>query len=474
MTNNIVLDVAIGLVFIYLLYSLLASAISELVATLFAYRSRMLERGLEQMLDGRNYSVYWWDKLLMNILMAIKSVVNKARGTDKNKIQSAAIKPGPNQKALAYCASFEKTIISKTDICKKTQLFATAITAHPLYRRSAENSVFFKKPAYLPASVFTDILIDVLGPEQTDKPVLLKEIATNVDKMAAEASEPLNDELAKIIRIYLAQANGDMQRFRLLVENWYDETMNRVSGWYKKQTFRVLLIIGFILACIFNVNTIAIVQTLSTNKDVRDAMVKGATEYVKTHPNGPTNKQTASPAPAPADTAKNAKQKKAAVPAETIDAQKKAADSALRKGIDSVKAVYALIEPHNASLGLGWGDFGFKKDSLTWVKGKDSLKKLIAVEKDPVKIKALNKTLSCWEKKEPHNGFWHKLWYILGHINLLGIFLTALAISLGAPFWFDLLNKFINLRVSGAKPEAEPSAAKKTAAANKPSPQSFG
>ena len=29
---------------------------------------------------------------------------------------------------------------------------------------------------------------------------------------------------------------------------------------------------------------------------------------------------------------------------------------------------------------------------------------------------------------------------------------AAAALSLGAPFWFDLLNKFINLRGAGQKP----------------------
>ena len=37
-------------------------------------------------------------------------------------------------------------------------------------------------------------------------------------------------------------------------------------------------------------------------------------------------------------------------------------------------------------------------------------------------------------------------------IKLLGILFTTFAVSLGAPFWFDLLNKFVNIRGSGAPP----------------------
>ena len=36
--------------------------------------------------------------------------------------------------------------------------------------------------------------------------------------------------------------------------------------------------------------------------------------------------------------------------------------------------------------------------------------------------------------------------------SLFGWFLTALAISLGAPFWFETLNKLLNLRGTGPKP----------------------
>jgi len=32
---------------------------------------------------------------------------------------------------------------------------------------------------------------------------------------------------------------------------------------------------------------------------------------------------------------------------------------------------------------------------------------------------------------------------------ILGWLITAFAVSLGAPFWFDLLNKFVNIRASG-------------------------
>jgi len=46
--------------------------------------------------------------------------------------------------------------------------------------------------------------------------------------------------------------------------------------------------------------------------------------------------------------------------------------------------------------------------------------------------------------------------------NKLGWLITALAISLGAPFWFDLLNKFVQLRQVGTRP-ADPQSDNKNA-----------
>jgi hypothetical protein len=37
-------------------------------------------------------------------------------------------------------------------------------------------------------------------------------------------------------------------------------------------------------------------------------------------------------------------------------------------------------------------------------------------------------------------------------VKFIGLILTALAVSLGAPFWFDLLSKFMNVRGTGQRP----------------------
>jgi hypothetical protein len=59
---------------------------------------------------------------------------------------------------------------------------------------------------------------------------------------------------------------------------------------------------------------------------------------------------------------------------------------------------------------------------------------------------------------------WERFWEILlgwGFWSRLpGWFITALAASMGAPFWFEMLNKLNAIRSSGTKPKTR---AEKTA-----------
>jgi hypothetical protein len=45
-------------------------------------------------------------------------------------------------------------------------------------------------------------------------------------------------------------------------------------------------------------------------------------------------------------------------------------------------------------------------------------------------------------------------WSVVGWLErALGWLLTVGAVSLGAPFWFDTLNRFVNIRAEGRSPE---------------------
>lgn len=58
MTGSIAIDVVIGLVFIYLLYSLLASLIAEIIATNLGLRARNLHSAIRRMLTNSSVHTY--------------------------------------------------------------------------------------------------------------------------------------------------------------------------------------------------------------------------------------------------------------------------------------------------------------------------------------------------------------------------------------------------------------------------------
>jgi hypothetical protein len=163
--------------------------------------------------------------------------------------------------------------------------------------------------------------------------------------------------------------------------------MDRVSGWYKRYTQRVLLVIGFAIAVSFNVSTARVAQTLWFDKDTRQAMANAADEYVKVHP---------APTPGQGD-GKNQ-------PSNPEELAKQLQGSA--KAFNDVTS--------ETLLPVGW---------------KHSAKQY-------------------WDGffADVPAGSWKGLKLLFGWL------ITACAISLGAPFWFDMLNKVMVVR-STIKPQ---------------------
>ena len=67
-------------------------------------------------------------------------------------------------------------------------------------------------------------------------------------------------------------ANGDVNQFRTAVEDWYDNHMDRVSGWYKRNTAKITLAAGGILIVLLNINALTIGRTLYTESAVSTAI----------------------------------------------------------------------------------------------------------------------------------------------------------------------------------------------------------
>jgi len=206
---------------------------------------------------------------------------------------------------------------------------------------------------------------------------------------------------------------GD-QRKRL--EDWFDNSMGRVSGWYKRKAHAWIWVFGIVLCLLLNADSISLSKRFWNDQALRDAIAAEATEYVKSAPKDP------------------------AVGAQ--DKDKAELDSAIRR--------MNLFREHLPGVPLGW----------CFV---DTKVKQEAVEKGTVQADGLKAT--CWPDlvhptTQPYQvslagtdprivdlGDW--TWWLW---KVIGVVATVLAISQGAPFWFDLLQKAVNLRLAGAPP----------------------
>jgi hypothetical protein len=89
---------------------------------------------------------------------------------------------------------------------------------------------------------------------------------------------------------------------------------------------------------------------------------------------------------------------------------------------------------------------------------KNSLQSKIESELESQPLEVDNTTiddLMFWQNKEKQNGF----------LRIFGILISAIAIAMGAPFWFDLLGKFINVRNAGKAIQPKP---KESSSSNTP------
>ncbi|MGV8879373.1 MAG: hypothetical protein ACOH2A_10110 [Sphingobacteriaceae bacterium] len=372
MLNNVALDVVIGLVFIYLLYSLLATVIGEIIATKLGLRARNLKEAIDRMLndEDKKATVNHFLPRLWDSLRLMKN--------PKNKI----IKNFYNHPEIKYLGS-------------------TGI---------------FKNPSSFKAVSFSKTLLYLLnGSGAVD--------ANKIDQqLRSAAPEVLGKETAEYVLSIWEDSEKDVVKFKMQLEAWFDRTMEQATEWYKRKIQVILLIIGFTLAWCFNADTFVIVHKLTKDKTAREQMVQLTSAYLQGHPERPQIVATA----LNANEARDYKEK-----------------------MDSLISVKDGLEKDVASVGnlLGYGSW--LPDAVMVKTNKTNLEKTYAPQLEASLLpdqQAVLNTANGYLKFD----FGQKLAYLFSILNkhFWVFLLTAVAISLGAPFWFDLLNKMMKLRTS--------------------------
>ena len=263
-------------------------------------------------------------------------------------------------------------------------------------------------PSYIPATNFVDALLDTMlskarqidpkFADETEGLVTFKDVRTAV-ALCKAAGFTTGDAILPL----LDAARGDLGVARQNIAAWYESGMERVSGWYKKYTRRLLLAIGLAIAVLCNVDTLQIVSELGSSSSLRKALADMGTQAVE-------NKAVGE------------------VPLVVAPGEVKIAPE------DARKLAGAIAGLEKKGLPVGFSCLSPQK-----------------VEAESAGLEQVFR--NCWaQAKSQAGGSWF--------LKIIGWLITALAISVGAPFWFDLLNRLVDLRGSGKKPEpVKPAAA---------------
>src|SRR5271155_335272 len=130
------------------------------------------------------------------------------------------------------------------------------------------------RPAYIPSQLFAKALL-----RQANVTVG----ANNAPQLPAAADATINEATRTLLTTLNTYAPGDVTKLTSSVEQWYDDAMDRVSGWYKRQSQFIILFIGAVLAVGLNADSVMLANAFWQDPTLRAATANAAAEYVKTH-----------------------------------------------------------------------------------------------------------------------------------------------------------------------------------------------
>ncbi|HEY0545842.1 MAG TPA: hypothetical protein VGC91_10735 [Pyrinomonadaceae bacterium] len=461
MFGSSVLEIAIGVIFVYLVLSLICTAVNEAIATLLNKRGKNLFEGIKNMLNDPTFTglaqqIYnhglidgisqdttisnkptrrpsylptkTFSLALLDILSA-NGVVSAAHGDALTKAEQAddeyqklisVAGADMNDPAIvaakAAAAQGRTNLLTAQTNAKKAyddkvtaggatpteeqlKAIAAAKTASDTAeaavrildaRRAAVDSANNPKDAAL-ISKAADTLEQslVLGRAVVAGLPHIDDIQTAVNRLPdGHTKESLLVLIDKAKR-EITDLEDAVKRFQHNIEGWFNDSMDRVGGWYKRWTQKVLIVFAVLVVLLLNADTIMLIKTFSSDKDMRAAIL--------------------------------AKAEKADLTISAADVSDPTKSGALARQLEA------------ESLPLGWSsDKNNRSRRFPW---QITEAEKLDSDKRPLSVAEVNFKLAG---------------QIL--LKLLGLLISIGAISLGAPFWFDMLSKFINIRGAGTPP----------------------
>ncbi len=414
MFGSKILEVAIGLIFVFMIYSLFASAIQELISSVLVLRARMLRKAIQKMLSdheshfqqtkGRNY--------FYRIFIGLKN----------------------------FLYFFLHPFIPKLE---EEHSLASMFYEQPSIKYLAISN-WYKRPSYIKPETFAKTIFDILlnnGIGAKDEDKINNVLETNLLKFEGDDLS-IDDETLSHIKSLWRDAKHDTDSFKKLLMVWYSETMERLKGYYKRNMRIYLFVIGYMIAIIFNVDIISLSNKLSKDDKVRSDLVQLASTYMETTAKDTTKTKFLS------------------------DTNTRKKDSLAIEIRSLYKMMKKDLDAPNSLLAIGWNvpknfERDRKADSLSKLNIKNPhyrKRNLTVCDECLTNIYKLKNAETPIVQNQELT-FWDQLRYFwcmaTNPKSLLGFLITAIGISMGAPFWYDILQKAIRLKDALKPKEAE-------------------
>ncbi|GLC27805.1 hypothetical protein [Roseisolibacter agri] len=407
------LDVVIGLVFMYVLLSLACTTLNELVAQWMNSRADTLEEGLHKLFTGRSLTRAWtWRR--QAVPQAPTDAKEEERDAENAKLLLDKFWEHPIIRALRQ---------------KRRRPFALLGT---------EDAA-----SYIPVTAFSTAFFHVVAPTATT----CRELVALLDGLPPQIAEPLRA---------FANEGGELADVQRRVQRWYQDVMERVSGLYKRKTQLRILVLSALLTVLAHADTLRIARALAESAALRAVVVAQAESLASMSPaalgidtstvaradtagsagGGVTGRPNAAgrpeepPLPAPVTGAAAKKPERPTTPAATEPAAGISPDGAISLAATRrLQMIRRTLDSLNMlGVPLGWPPL-------------------------PRAVRARIDADTSWKPRALLVATYRAGDVLL---SLPGLALTTLAVSLGAPFWFDMLNKVINIRAAGRAPEEHP------------------
>ncbi len=447
-----ILEVAIGLVFIWLVLSIAAMTIQEWIANVLNTRANVLEKTIGEMLNSNSLARRFYNHpLITSLYRPAKKANQKGRlpsyippakfasalfelvvsaGTDTSPLRklTATIDQHlaaslENQEQLKLALEDWQTILDTGDQVVKSGLGQAAVDTLKVQIQAFGRKYPEIQPTLdevIPqAYAFYKEFFDeerTMAPAGTEVDLGMRQFRLGL-KMIGGANPRLKGGLSALLRdaqVTLLEGEQAVAAARKQFESWFNDSMDRLSGAYKRKAQFMSFLIGLVLALILNIDSINVATSLWREPTLRQAIIAEAQHY-----------STANLTPAASTNP----------------------DGSLQSPVETIPELQKQLQVLN--LPFGWtsnpvdylAGVGCDLSAPSAYDSQGIPSRLLGIHFGNVCVPVVNAlplsfdNIAGWATK------------------LLGLLLTGAAAAQGAPFWFDILKKFINVRGTGLKPE---------------------